>query len=224
VVAVPNARALVAEASALERSAAAAPPPATPVDDLRARAAAALAAVWPVEAGPRVGWHLELSASDSVLLSVTHVGPSLGAAGAALLGRAVEDRLRAPVRMQTVALPASPLVATAGRERAWVDSAQKILTAVAATDSAVACLHAPIGARRRHSSEERTAIAGLQSSQAARPGRVTIADAPRFDIRVAVGACAPALPSAVAPAGASTAATPPMRASPGVPASAPPAR
>ncbi|MEO7713149.1 MAG: DUF389 domain-containing protein [Gemmatimonadaceae bacterium] len=190
VVAVPNARSLIKEASALAR-ASSPPARATPVEDLRARGAAALAEVWPISAGPRAGWNLAVPANDIAVLTVWHLGPSMGAAGDALLGQALGDQLRAPVLVHSIALPATPLAPQPRGERVWLDSAMRILTEVVATDSAVACVHGPIAKQRRPSAAQGAAIAAVRQTAAARSGRMTISDAEGMDIRVAVGLCAP---------------------------------
>jgi len=130
-------------------------------------------------------------ASDTAVLTVWHLGPTLGAAGDALLGRALGDRLRAPVVVHSVALPATPVAPQPRGERVWLDSALQILTVVVATDSAVACVRGPIAEQRRPTAAQREAIAAVRQSNAARSGRLTIGDAERMDIRVAVGVCAP---------------------------------
>ena len=133
-----------------------------------------------------------MPASDTAVLTVWHLGPTVGVAGDALLGQALGDRLRAPMVVHSVALPHTPVEPQPRGERIWLDSALQILTEVVATDSAVACVRGPIAEQRRPSAAQRAAIAAVRQTAAARSGRMTIADAERMDIRVAVGACTPA--------------------------------
>ncbi|MEO8561292.1 MAG: DUF389 domain-containing protein [bacterium] len=200
VVAVPNARTLLAEQTAEARAAVPAAPAPPPVDDLRARAAAALADVWPAEAGPVLGWELSLPAHDSALMLVRHAGPPFGAAGEQLLARALATELRSPVALRVSSLPGVPFVATSGRERAWLDTATTILAEIARTDSGVACVRGPIAPARRRSSAQRAILSALRKSAGFDSTRVAIDDGARWDIRAAAGSCAPA-GAARAPAG-----------------------
>jgi uncharacterized hydrophobic protein (TIGR00271 family) len=189
VVAVPNARSLLAEAAAAAPTRAAPPSPPPPADELRSQAGVALSEVWPAAVGPVVSWQLGLSRRDSTVLTIWHVGPALGAAGEALLGQAIAGRLRSPVTVHAAALPETPLAAPRVRLRAWRDSALAILTAVAGSDSAVACVRGPLSVRAGRATPARDVLAELRQSDAASAGRMAFEQADRLDIRVAVGSC-----------------------------------
>ena len=188
VVAVPDAQTLVAQRAAEARAEPI--PPRPTVEDLRARAAAALVEVWPPSGGALLGWELALPARDSARLTVRHAGPAIGAAGEQLLSRAMNTALGAPLAVRAVSLPAVPLVASAGRERAWLDSAAAILAEVAHTDSAVACIRGPLRLTRRRTGVHRTILRALRVAPALDSARVTIADGARWEISVAARSCA----------------------------------
>ncbi|MEO6527028.1 MAG: DUF389 domain-containing protein [Gemmatimonadaceae bacterium] len=200
VVAVPNARTLLAEQSAAARAAVPATPAPPSVDELRARAAAVLADAWPAEAGPVLGWELSLPAHDSALMVVRHAGAPFGPAGERLLARALSAGLRSPVALRVSSLPGVPFVSASGRERAWLDTATTMLTEIVRTDSAVACVRGPIARARRRTAAQRAILSALRRSAGSDSARVTIDDGAHWEIRAAAGTCAPA-GAARAPAG-----------------------
>ena len=188
VVAVPDAKTLLA-AQAAEARALPIPPRPT-AEDLRARAAAALIDAWPPGGGVLLGWELVLPARDSARLTVRHAGAPLGVAGEQLLSRAMNSALGVPLAVHGVALPAAPLVAEPARERVWLDSALAIVAEVGHTDSVVACIRGPIVSASRRAGVHRTVLRALRQTTALDTTRVIIRDGPRWEISVAASGCA----------------------------------
>ncbi|CAN5546001.1 hypothetical protein BH09GEM1_BH09GEM1_09300 [soil metagenome] len=202
VVALPNARALLATA-ATDAQAPRAVEPARALADLRSNVAAALTAAWPATAGTPLGWTLEVSRDDTARVTLRYLGGPLGAFGDALLTRALAARLSAPVVAHTVPVPASVYTAAPRRESAWLDSTLVLLRAIALTDSAVACVRGPIANGRRLTTAQKAIATRLLTSEPAKAGRLALTDAPRWDVRIATSSCVPT-PAPAAPAIANT--------------------
>ncbi|MEO5815592.1 MAG: DUF389 domain-containing protein [Gemmatimonadaceae bacterium] len=200
VVALPNARALLAIAT----TDAQAPRKATPAQalaDLRGNVSAALVAAWPPAAGTPLGWNLEMSADDTARVTLRYLGPPLGPSGDELLTRALGARLNSPVVAHTIPVPSSVFAAAPRRESTWIDSTLVLLREVALTDSAVACVRGPIANSRRLTTAQKAIATRLLTSAFGQTGRLTVSDATRWDVRISTTPCAAAPPrSDAAPA------------------------
>ncbi|MEP6991851.1 MAG: DUF389 domain-containing protein [bacterium] len=190
VVALPNARALQATAAS-DAQAPRVVTPARALADLRSSVSTALAAAWPAAAGPSLGWTLGVSTGDTARVTLRYLGPPLGPSGDALLTRALDARLSSPVVVRTVPVPATVYAAAPRRESAWTDSTLALLREVALTDSAMACVRGPVAKNRRLTKAQKSIATRLLASEPAQTGRLSLADAPRWDVRIAASACAP---------------------------------
>ncbi|CAN5897507.1 hypothetical protein BH11GEM1_BH11GEM1_18630 [soil metagenome] len=190
VVALPNARALLASA-ATDAHAPREVKPARALTDLRGNVAAALTATWPTAAGTPLGWSLEVSAGDTARVTLRHLGAPIGPSGDALLTSALAARLSSPVVARTVAMPATVFAATPRRESAWLDSTLVLLREVALTDSAVACLRGPIANGRRLTRAQKAIATRLLASESALAGRLVLTNASRWDVRISATPCVP---------------------------------
>jgi uncharacterized hydrophobic protein (TIGR00271 family) len=201
VVALPNARAQLASA-ATDAHAPREAKPTWALTDVRGHVAAALSAAWPAAAGTPLGWTLEVSAGDTVRVTLRYLGAPLGASGDALLTSALAARLNSAVVARTVAMPATVFAATPRRESAWLDSTLVLLREVALTDSAVACLRGPIANGRRLTTAQKAIATRMRASGPAQAGRLVLTDASRWDVRISMTPCVPtpAPAAAIAPA------------------------
>ncbi len=197
VIAVPNARSLLAQAAAEARMPASSVRPVEPARDLRQAVASALAAEWPAAAGPLGAWTLTMFARDTVRLTVWHLGAPIGAVAEALLSRSLAAHVHAPVVLASRALPAAPVAVAAGGTTEWLQSARAIVNEIAQTDSVVACARAPV--RRLQPASMRRALAALRATDLFRAGRLTIAEGATLDLRAALRSCDGLAVSAAAP-------------------------
>ncbi len=140
VLAVPDAAAL-ARAQAVPE---AATPTLPPLEQARTRLGAELARVWPVAAaGTLGGWSLEVPAAGPPRVTLLHFGPTLGAAGEALVAAALAPALEATPSVDDVPLDTVPVVA--GRDRAeWLRAIGPLLERSRWMTSAIACVRLPV--------------------------------------------------------------------------------
>ncbi len=193
VVALPNARALLAIA-ATDAQAPRKVEPAQALADLRGNVSAALASAWPPTAGPPLGWTLAMSAGDTARVVLRYLGPPLGPSGDDLLTRTLAARLNSPVVARTIPVPATVSAAAPRRESAWIDSTLVLLGEVALTDSALACVRGPIASNRRLTAAQKSIATRLLASAFGQTGRLTVTDAARWDVRISTTPCEPAPP------------------------------
>lgn len=207
ITAVPDARALSAATSAAELAARSDPAQAAPIDlsTLGTHIEQPLLDAWPAAAaGALLDWKLMLPARGAPVLTVYHIGPTLGVAGEALLARTLDGALTQRPRIEDAALTASVAAAPLGREASWHSGAMPLLDWVAGVRGATACVRAPIGDGRRKSAKQRALIDSIRASAASQAGRVTMTDSSAWRIAVVAGAC----PVAMSPAAAGPSAAP----------------
>jgi uncharacterized hydrophobic protein (TIGR00271 family) len=190
VVALPNARALLASAAA-DAQAPREVAPAQALSDLRSDMSKAVADVWPAVAGTPLGWTLEMSAGDTARGVLRYLGAPLGPSGDALLSRALDARLNSPAVVRTVPIPATVYAAAPRGERAWIDSTMVLLREVALTDSAVACVHGPVASTRRLTTAQKAIADRLRAWGPSRAGRLALMDSSRWDVRISATPCGP---------------------------------
>lgn len=189
--AVPDTRALSAMTTAVELAAHSEASRADPIDlsALRSRVEQPLLDAWPrAAAGELLDWMLTLPARGDPILTVYHIGPALGAAGEALLARALDPGLSRRPHIADSALVTTVAVAPLGRELAWRTAAWPLLRWVATVRGAAACVRGPLD-RRSRSAGQRATIDSIRTSAANRAGRVTLADSSAWRIVVVAGAC-----------------------------------
>jgi uncharacterized hydrophobic protein (TIGR00271 family) len=191
VVTVPDSRQLAAATAAETRSSA--PTSGLPLKELSTRVEAALAQAWPAAAGHMSNWELVVVPRDPPTLVVRHLGPALGEPGAALLATLLSSRLGTAIQIRDVAIRAEPIVSRNGRTAVWVDSAMALLSQVVPSDSVVACVRSPTESGAGNSAD-RAIHKRLESSDAARAGRLRVTDRGPWAIRAAVATCAAASP------------------------------
>ncbi len=202
VVAVPDARMLREAAAAETRSPVAVQPRA--VVRVRENAGTALRDAFPPEAGLLLEWSVTVGAADTARFTVHHLGPPLGAAGSALLGRALARSIGAPATVADDAIPAAWYAADARGTSSWLDSTRTLLAAVANIRRAAGCVEGPAVGVARPSSASRRVLASLQRIAVAHPGRVVLLPGPRWRVRIAADRCVADRPQTVMPAGAPT--------------------
>ena len=208
VTAVADARSLAAIVRAeagREPSPAPSPPTRSPAADLRTQVDSALSTRWPAStAGSIVAWDAVVpgglgdSAAASgppgpIEVTVRYIGIPIGPAAEAMLASALADDLGAPTHVTAVALPRDPIVALPRESRRWIRTVGPVLSDVASTPGAWACVDEP---RRPSARDARRAI---DSSTVARAGRLVVVPGPRWTLRVARGTC-----GTVAPTGTTT--------------------
>jgi uncharacterized hydrophobic protein (TIGR00271 family) len=186
VTAMPDAKSM---SVAAQVRATAAPDPAR-VSAIRQRVTELLAEIWPSEqAGGLAGWDFVLPSAGNPRVVVRHLGDSLGAAGEALLARELSRNIGVVLEVADAALSPTAVVAVAGRERQWYDTARNTLEWVARTNGTSACVTGPSASHRRPSAVHRTLLQAIQTSPAAASGRLLMRDSSQWTVRASVGPC-----------------------------------
>ncbi|HXC25686.1 MAG TPA: DUF389 domain-containing protein [Gemmatimonadaceae bacterium] len=150
-----------------------------------------LAAAWPTAtAGPLVHWNVTLATGKATMVTVKHIGASLGPAGQVLLAHILSRSVGMPVTVTEIVLPATPLIEQAHHTKAWLDSALAVLAEVAHLDSVVGCVNEATTQSGRSSRLWRDVHAQLLASPAAQAGRMILTHpAPQWTLRVAWRNC-----------------------------------
>ena len=157
--------------------------------ETRRRLTATIEGEWPAAAGPLAGWELVVPAASTPAITVYHVGPPLGQAGAELLGRRWAAVIGGNVTVRDEAIPSDVISAPLGQERRWLDRARPLLAWVTRADRGVVCIRAPIDSARRRSAAQRATVDSLRASAAAGAGRVSITDSSGWSLGIAVARC-----------------------------------
>lgn len=185
VLAVPDAGTL-ASLSAQTRGNATSPdaPPAPVLDlaALRRRVGGALGAEWPAAAaGPLLGWSLEVADEGDPRLRLLHLGAPLGAAADAILGNRIGAAVQGRVTVTSQSLATDTVTAAAGGGTAWLPRALALATPVATTPALRLCVEAPATVAGRRAQQELAATrSALDTSPAARAGRVVVREGTRW--------------------------------------------
>ena len=188
VVAVPDGQ-MLREAAASQKPSVV---PVAPLGNLRERTGTALQDAFPGAAGQLLTWRLDVVPGDTAVITVYHLGPPLGAIGEALLGGTLANHLGSLVRLQGVALPATPFAAAAGGERKWLDSVRVLTSELLRAGAGVGCVRGPMAATGRASATRRMVLSALNATAAARTGKLTMSPASTWDFRVDSTRCGPA--------------------------------
>lgn len=177
-------------------------PPAQDLSHAYDQVELALKAHWPAEtAGPLLGLDLAILSRDSLVVTLRHLGNSVGRSGEAILAGYLTDELNATVTVLDSPLVHSTVTRALGHEADWLVRAAPILDWVAHTKNAVACIHAPAKPGRRTTARQRAALATLSRSAAKTAGRLILEDSAGWSIRAADGSCSAADSSAAAATG-----------------------
>ena len=187
VVAVPDARMLREAAAAEARTPVAAQPKA--VVHVRQTAGDALRESFPAEAGQLMDWSVAVGASDTARFTARHLGPPLGAVGAALLGRALASSIGSPATVTDIALPGEWFTASGQSTSRWLDSTRTLLTAVAGSRRGVACVEGPAVGAAHPPAVARRVLAALRQTAVAHAGRLGLSRGPRWRVRIAMDSC-----------------------------------
>lgn len=188
VVAVPDARMLREAAAAEVRTPLAAQPKA--VVRVRQSAGDALRDAFPPEAGQLMDWSVAVDASDTARFTAHHLGPPLGAVGAALLGRTLASSIGSPATVTDIALPGEWFAASGRGTSRWLDSTRTLLARVATSRRGVACVEGPAVGAARPSASSRRLLAALQQTAIAKAGRLGLSRGSRWRARIAMDSCA----------------------------------
>jgi uncharacterized hydrophobic protein (TIGR00271 family) len=186
VVAVPDAAALAARQTAETRTPTV-PPPRPGVDFARSQRqiADALATAWPASGGELVGWSLAMTDSGIPALTIRYLGPQLGPAAEQLLAQAISTAVGSTLTVKSVALPVTPVVATAGAagEAAWLAATRALLDETLQVPDLRACIEGPIDVRGGAGAHRETEDA-LRDTVLARDGRLTLTEGPSWAVRI----------------------------------------
>jgi uncharacterized membrane protein len=205
VIAVPDATALEAVATALKAKevAVAAPPQRPDVGRVRDELSGAIERAWPAPAGPLLRWRVAFPEGGPLTLELVHAGPELGGPGAMLLGRAIAQDLGTEVAVRDRAISLAPIVAEPGAGLAWLVSALRALEPVDDLEHLWGCVEVPRTPRGSPPKEVETIAAALRATPAFREGRMYLGEGPRWRAAVATSPCprpAEPLPDGGAPA------------------------
>ena len=188
------------------------------LDLLRGQLGKALEGAWPEQAGPLIERRIRLPEGKPMVLEVVHVGGELGAAGAALLGRAMSRELGADIVIRDVAVSPAPITAAPEEGIGWLPKAQRALDRLEEAEGLHACVEVPAAveeakgsgkgaAREQAKAREQPAAreqakgaareiaavtAAIRASQAERPDRVVIREGARWEVTLSTAACAKA--------------------------------
>lgn len=187
VMAVPDARAFAASAVAQARAGRAFGVT-FPMETVRQRLREALESEWPQgAAGPLLRWELRTLSSGVTTITTHHLGPPLGIAAESLLTRALSSQLGHVVAVRDSAI-AADTVRLRGDRAAFAAVAAALLREVARADSSsrvVACVRRPVLLAARDSA----LAAAIDSTAAARQGRVLVREDSSWSVRAALGDC-----------------------------------
>jgi uncharacterized hydrophobic protein (TIGR00271 family) len=192
VVAVPDVETL----RELTAARAAAPPPRVEVAPrepeftiLREKLTGALAQAWPSEAGKLLAWRIEMPDAAPAVVDVVHLGPALGPAGAAMLGKELARRLDAPVSVRDAAVSPEPVVAEPAAGMAWLPDALRVLHSIHWAEALRACVEAPASARARPIKDAASVLAVLRATPTAEDGRLYIMEGARWSVVASIEPC-----------------------------------
>jgi len=145
--------------------------------------------------GPLLGWELAMASNGTAVVAVRHAGSPMGVAAESLMAHTLSTQLSYPVAVRDAPIAAEVLALgprTAASEAAWIRSAAALLGVVAVADSsahALACVTRPASAAQRPTRGDRAVQAAIDSSSAARAGRVVLIDGDAWRVRLAKQRC-----------------------------------